>query len=109
MRSQNNEYTDVYIPTAKVKEILIKNGISEIATVKSRWKENSITKCDSDRYDCKYLKRRCIHFVFEGDSILKDFDDFQEKTSETPEVPVSTMKFDDDAAVAEIFGVNADD
>ena len=64
--------TDVYISNKRVDAILSANGISEIATVKARWKANGIIKCDAKRYDCKYLGRRCIHFIFDFGIHLDD-------------------------------------
>ena len=111
--------TEVYMPTSMVDYILKANHIDETATVKARWKANEITKCDTDRYDCKYLKRRCIHFIFRGDHIIKDFEacgkEEQNATqdSATPEkeivVPVSKIHYDDDEAVKEIFGLGGAD
>lgn len=55
---------DIYIATRILDQCLKDNGINEIATVKKRWKEANITKADNGRNDCKFLERRCIHFVF---------------------------------------------
>ena len=55
---------DIYLSTSIFKQCLKSHGIYEFATIKKRWKENNILQTDKNRYDCKHLKRRCIHFVF---------------------------------------------
>ena len=104
----NKTHTDVYISTTKVDEILRSNAINEVTTVKARWKEKGITKCDAERYDCKHLKRRCIHFIFSDKSIIKDYENAETKVAEEflpPEPPVCTLQYDDSAAVDAIFGL----
>lgn len=110
--------TEVYMATSIVDGILRANHIMETATVKARWKEKGLTKCDSNRYDCKYLKRRCIHFIFQGNHIIRDFEvcnpeaeavpDSTTPQESTAEVPVSNIHYDDDEAVNAIFGIRGE-
>ena len=105
------EGADVYISTQRVDAILKANGILEFATVKAQWKANGITKCDTDRLDCKHLKRRCIHFVFDCGVLLDD--DTLADTAPTPTAtqsnitsptpPVDTTDWKDDEAIRDTF------
>ncbi len=46
--------------------LLKENKLYEVATIKSRWKQDKIILCDKDRLDCKFMASRYVHFVFEG-------------------------------------------
>lgn len=65
---------NVYIPTSEVKKTLENGQIREITSVKNKWKKEGVLLGDKDRTDCKYLGRRCCHFVFEHD-IETDFEE----------------------------------
>lgn len=101
---------EVYIPTSLVDEWLKANGINETATVKKRWKERSITKCDKDRNDtkCTTLKRRCICFVF-PEGIQYDTDTPRALTTtsvSTPLTPPTIENLYKDEDIDSVFGGN---
>lgn len=99
---------DIYLSTSILEQCLKAHGINEIATVKKRWKENNILQTDKDRYDCKHLKRRCIHFVFPK-GLYDEVDGFlnaiynnaynsvnQQPTMQTvPIVPIESTEWED--------------
>ena len=64
----------IYLPSAEVKRVLANGEIREITSVKTKWKEEGILIADKGRHDCKYLGRRCYHFVFDRD-LEPDFEE----------------------------------
>ena len=92
----------------KVDEVLKAAGIFETTTVKKRWHDRGLTKCDSGRYDCKFDGTRAIHFIFqEGIAFYPDLGqrEAQPPVSEPAplQTPISDYSVDDTAAVEEIF------
>ncbi len=57
---------DVFITPSIVGDLLKRNGIQEVATVKNRWKEKGIIACDNGRLSTKYLGIRYVRFIFSG-------------------------------------------
>jgi hypothetical protein len=116
------EHTEVYIPTSTVEDILKSNKIAEVTTVKTRWKENGVTRCDKGRYDCKHIFNqdgqstgtRCVCFILENDDAISDSNFNEVETGRTVaqndklEPPVCKLKFEDDEAIKEIFGIKED-
>ena len=98
---------EVFMPTEKVSEVLKSKGINEVTTVKKRWKENGVTQCDSDRYDCKKLSRRCIHFIFPdglGNDLPEDlYPQPKPQLTVVPLTPIDDTVWNDDASIENIF------
>ncbi len=57
---------EVFLDPAVLKRLLQDNGIHEVATVKTRWRDKGIILCEKDRLDTKYLGSRYVRFVFQG-------------------------------------------
>ena len=100
---------EVYMFSHKVDEVLKSAGIFETTTVKKRWKERGLTKCDTGRYDCKFNGTRAIHFIFkEGISFYPDLGPMEpqppvSEPAPLQETPISDYAVDDTEAIEEIF------
>lgn len=100
---------EVYMFSHKVDEVLKSEGIFETTTVKKRWRERGLTKCDTGRYDCKFNGTRAIHFIFkEGIAFNPDLEPMEAQSpapepAPLQETPISDYAVDDAAAIDEIF------
>lgn len=109
----------VYIPTNKTDEILKNNGIFETKTVRKRWAEKQITKCDADHNSVKKtidkVSRRCDCFIFHK-GIASDFaNDINELSGDTKpeedinlEPQVSNYYVDDEEEINKIFNIQGE-
>lgn len=114
----NGSVCDVFIPNEKVDEILRSKGINEVATVKKRWRDNGVIKCDSNRLTVKRgkgeLRRRCIQFVYPRGLKTDIPDDFYGELQQyipvaNQELSVDTMDWNATVGIDEIFGDNQDE
>lgn len=102
----NDSVCEVFISTAKVDDLLKSNHINEVTTVKTRWKAAGITKCDKDRFDCKFFARRCIHFIFPIGTNPEFCDcELPETKQKQPntQTPVCDINYDDSEEIDKIF------
>lgn len=102
--------TDVFIPVETADAILQANNIAEIGTVRKRWREKKIIRCEPKRCtENDYLGRKCLHFVFPKGMLT---DDMQEETQkaiskrldEQQSAPAFNETFDDEEAIRNVFG-----
>ncbi len=87
---------EVYVLPSVVKELLERNGIHEITTVKSRWRDSGVIFCEKDRYDKKFNGVRYMIFHFENDK--------PKRIALPPSQPISTVAVDSsNVSVEEVF------
>lgn len=97
---------EVYISSNIFKDLLHRNDLYEVTTIKQRLKERNILIVhDKGRYDCKLEGRRCIHLVLPNEAEVDDEEQNQPDISvkNIPTLETNDIIFDDSAAVDAIF------
>ncbi len=102
--------TEVFIPVETADQILISNNINEIGSVRKRWREKNIIRCEPNRCtENDYLGRKCLHFIFPKGILMDDMQEdtqtaIMKKEQEKLSAPVDDMKYDDEEAIENLFG-----
>ena len=99
-------YLRVNILSSVVENWLLTNGFVESKTIKGKWREKNLIKCDSDgRYTIKdsvLHGARVISLMINNKEVEANYPTLKKK-DDIIEVPVMNVHYEDDDAIDEIF------
>ena len=102
----HNTYLNVHILSNTIDQWLIAKGFVETKTIKSKWREKGLIKCDNDgRFTIKdsvLHGARVISLIVNNTDVESNYPALK-KSDDITEVPEMDIHYEDDDAINEIF------